>query len=305
MKSNNKTNYNNNSIDFNDLEGQERYNALLSQKETEILKKWSKEQFELKSKLIKEDDEILKNIKYIGGVDISFQKNKNKNKDFPELAISALVILDYKTLKIVYEDYKLVTIDEPYVPGYLAFREVKHFVNLIEDLKKTSPKYIPQVILVDGNGIFHNKGFGLASHLGVLVDIPTIGCGKTVFAVDGINKFKVQNINNHDLKRKGDYKELIGKSGTQWGYALKSTKEYDDPMIISIGHKISNETALKIAKYACIYRIPEPIRLSDKISRRLVYAYQKFHEKCPNKEWNLKRYLKEKHNFIHGKLYDY
>ena len=302
MKSNNITNNNNNSINYNDLEGQERYNALLSQKDPEILKKWSAEQFELKNKLIKEDDKILKNIKYIGGVDISFQKNTNKNKDSPILGIAGLVILDYKTLKIVYEDYKLVTIDEPYIPGFLAFREVKHFVNLIEHLKKNSPKYIPQVILVDGNGIFHNKGFGLASHLGVLVDIPTIGCGKTVFAVDGITKRKVENINFYDLKKKGDYKALIGKSGTQWGYALKSTKEFDEPMIISIGHKISNETALKIAKYACIYRIPEPIRLSDKISRRLVYAYQKFKEKYPKKEWDLNRYLKEKYNYIHGKL---
>ena len=301
MESNNKTNCSD-TIDFNELEGQERYNALLSQKDPEILQKWSKEQFELKNKLIKEDDSVLKDINYIGGVDISFQKNNNKNKDSPILGISALVILDYKTLKIVYEDYKLVTIDEPYIPGYLAFREVKHFVNLIDELKKNSPKYIPQVILVDGNGIFHNKGFGLASHLGVLVDIPTIGCGKTVFAVDGITKYKVQNINNYNLKKKGDYKALIGKSGTQWGYALKSTKEYDDTMIISIGHKISNEAALKIAKYTCISRIPEPIRLSDKISRRLVYAYQKFHEKRPYKEWDLKRYLKEKYNYIHVKL---
>lgn len=201
MESNNKTNCSD-TIDFNELEGQERYNALLSQKDPEILQKWSKEQFELKNKLLKEDDSVLKDIKYIGGVDISFQKNNNKNKDSPILGISALVILDYKTLKIVYEDYKLVTIDEPYIPGYLAFREVKHFVNLIDELKKNSPKYIPQVILVDGNGIFHNKGFGLASHLGVLVDIPTIGCGKTVFAVDGITKYKVQNINNYNLKKR-------------------------------------------------------------------------------------------------------
>ena len=300
MSSNNQ-NYNNN-IDYNDLEGQECYNALLSQKDPEILKKWGKEQYELKKKLIKIDDPILQNIKYIGGVDISFHKDYDKNIDEPKIGISALVICDIKTLKIVYEDYKIVTIDEPYIPGFLAFREVKHFVNLIENLKKNAPQYIPQVILVDGNGVFHNKGFGLASHLGVLVDIPTIGCGKTVFAVDGITKRKVENINYYNLKKKGDSKALIGKSGIKWGYALKSTNEYDDPMIISIGHKISNETALKIAKSTCIYRIPEPIRLSDKISRRLVYAHQQFMYKYPNKQWNLKRYLKEKSYYIHDKL---
>ena len=292
---------NNNKIDFNELEGQERYDAMISQKDPEILKKWGKEQYELKEKLKKTDNPSLQNIKYIAGVDISFIKNRNE--DSQQLGISALVVCDYKTLKIVYEDYKLVTIDEPYIPGFLAFREVKHFVNLIEELKQNSPQYIPQVILVDGNGIFHNKGFGLASHLGVLVDIPTIGCGKTVFAVDGITKRKVEDIYYYELKKKGDAKKLIGKSRTQWGYALRTTKEYDYPMIISIGHKVSNETALQIVKNTCIYRVPEPIRLSDKISRRLVWGYKTFKDKHPNKNWNLNKYLSDKYNYIHGKLY--
>ena len=292
---------NNNKIDFNELEGQERYDAMISQKDPEILKKWGKEQYELKEKLKKTDDPSLQSIKYIAGVDISFIKNNDS--DPQQLGISALVVCDYKTLKIVYEDYKLVTIDEPYIPGFLAFREVKHFVNLIEELKQNSPQYIPQVILVDGNGIFHNKGFGLASHLGVLVDIPTIGCGKTVFAVDGITKRKVEDIYYYELKKKGDAKKLIGKSRTQWGYALRTTKEYDYPMIISIGHKVSNETALQIVKKTCIYRVPEPIRLSDKISRRLVWGYKTFKDKHPYKKWNLKKYLSDRYNYIHGKLY--
>jgi len=292
---------NNNKIDYNELEGQERYDAMISQKDPEILKKWGKEQYELKEKLKKTDNPSLQNIKYIAGVDISFIKNNNE--DSQQLGISALVVCDYKTLKIVYEDYKLVTIDEPYIPGFLAFREVKHFVNLIEELKQNSPQYIPQVILVDGNGIFHNKGFGLASHLGVLVDIPTIGCGKTVFAVDGITKRKVEDIYYYELKKKGDAKKLIGKSRTQWGYALRTTKEYDYPMIISIGHKVSNETALQIVKNTCIYRVPEPIRLSDKISRRLVRGYKTFKDKHPYKNWNLKKYLSDRYNYIHGKLY--
>jgi len=292
---------NNNKIDYNELEGQERYDAMISQKDPEILKKWGKEQYELKEKLKKTDNPSLQNIKYIAGVDISFIKNNNE--DSQQLGISALVVCDYKTLKIVYEDYKLVTIDEPYIPGFLAFREVKHFVNLIEELKQNSPQYIPQVILVDGNGIFHNKGFGLASHLGVLVDIPTIGCGKTVFAVDGITKRKVEDIYYYELKKKGDAKKLIGKSRTQWGYALRTTKEYDYPMIISIGHKVSNETALQIVKNTCIYRVPEPIRLSDKISRRLVWGYKTFKDKHPYKNWNLKKYLSDRYNYIHGKLY--
>ena len=169
---------------YNELEGKERYYSLLSQKEPQILSKWRKEQEELKKKLLKEDDPSLKEIKYIGGVDISFDKYDST------IGISALIVCDYKTLKIVYEDYELIKIEEPYIPGFLAFREVKHFVKLIEKLKQNKKEYIPQVILVDGNGILHIKGFGLASHLGVLCDIPTIGCSKTVFALDGITKKK-------------------------------------------------------------------------------------------------------------------
>ena len=283
---------------FDGLEGQELYQARLSQKKPEILNQWRKEQDKLKKKLIQTDDPVLKDIKYIGGVDISFDKYDSK------IGISALVICDIKTLKIVYEDYKLVTIDEPYIPGFLAFREVNHFVKLIEELKKNAPQYIPQAILVDGNGIFHIKGFGLASHLGVLVDIPTIGCGKTVFAVDGITKNKVADINYYNLKKKGDSYALYGRSRKLWGYALRSTKEYDDPMIISVGHKVSNPTALKIVKMVCLYRVPEPVRLADKLSRRLIKAHQIFSNKYPYKKWDLKKYLKEKYNYIHGKLYE-
>ena len=83
--------------------------------------------------------------------------------------------------KIVYEDYKLIKIEDPYIPSFLAFWEVKPYVELINDLKRKKLKYIPQVILVNQIGILHPRGLGIVSHLGLLVDIPTIGCIKTVF----------------------------------------------------------------------------------------------------------------------------
>ena len=290
-------NYNSKDLNYNRLKGKQRYISLLSQKGPEILTKWRKEQDELKQKLITEDDPSLKEIKYVGGVDISFDKFDSS------IGISALVICDYKTLKIVYEDYELVKIEEPYIPGFLAFREVKHFVKLIEKLKMNKKEYIPQVILVDGNGIHHIKGFGLASHLGVLVDIPTIGCGKTVFALDGITKKSVEEINNINLKEKGDSFKLIGKSGKHWGYLYKS-KINEDPLLISLGNKICNNTALNIIKNVCVKddRIPEPIRLSDKISRRLIWAHHNFVNKFPKKRWNLNYYLTKNYDYIHNKL---
>ena len=271
-----------------------KYNNLMNLKEPEILEEWRKEQDNLKQKLIKSDfynfnldnnnNNNITELKYIAGMDISAIKHN------PNIAVSALIICD-RNLKIVYEDYKLVNMDEPYIPGFLAFREVKHLVNLINDLKNNHPEYIPQVILVDGNGILHTKGFGLASHLGVLIDIPTIGCSKNVFNVDGINKIKVKEIANKYLNKGGDYYPLIGDSGEQWGWAYRSNNESKNPMIISIGHKISNETALKIVKLSTIHRIPQPIRFSDKISRRLIVEYENFINKNPGKEWDLKKYL--------------
>ena len=278
-----------------------KFNNLMNLKEPEILEEWRKEQDSLKQKLIKTDfynfnldnnNNNTTELKYIAGMDISAIKHN------PNIAVSALVICD-RNLKIVYEDYKLVKMDEPYIPGFLAFREVKHLVNLINDLKTNHPEYIPQVILVDGNGILHTKGFGLASHLGVLIDIPTIGCSKNVFNVDGINKIKVKEIANKFLNKGGDYYPLIGDSGEQWGWAYRSNDESKNPMIISLGHKISNETALKIVKISTIHRIPQPIRYSDKISRRLIAEYENFINKNPGKEWDLKKYLDENYAILH------
>ena len=285
-----------------------KFNNLMNLKEPEILEEWRKEQDSLKQKLIKTDfynfnldnnnnNNNTTELKYIAGMDISAIKHN------PNIAVSALVICD-RNLKIVYEDYKLVKMDEPYIPGFLAFREVKHLVNLINDLKTNHPEYIPQVILVDGNGILHTKGFGLASHLGVLIDIPTIGCSKNVFNVDGINKIKVKEIANKFLNKGGDYYPLIGDSGEQWGWAYRSNDESKNPMIISLGHKISNETALKIVKISTIHRIPQPIRYSDKISRRLVAEYEIFINKNPGKEWDLKKYLNENYAILHNDLND-
>ena len=284
-----------------------KYNNLINSKEPEILEEWRKEQDNLKQKLIKSDfynfnldnnnNTNITELKYIAGMDISAIKHN------PNIAVSALVICD-RNLKIVYEDYNLVKMDEPYIPGFLAFREVKHLVNLINDLKNNHPEFIPQVILVDGNGILHTKGFGLASHLGVLIDIPTIGCSKNVFNVDGISKIKVKEIAKKFLNKGGDHYPLIGDSGEQWGWAFRSNDESTNPMIISLGHKISNETALKIVKLCTIHRIPQPIRFSDKISRRLIAEYENFINKNPGKEWDLKQYLNENYAALHNDLND-
>ena len=210
-----------------------------------IKKKWEIEQNKLKEKLVTDDDNWITNneqLKYIGGVDISFIKGDPIN------ACAAYVILSYPDLKKVYEDYKMVKLTQPYIAGFLAFREVNFLVDLINKAKESKPELTPQIILVDGNGILHHRGFGLASHLGVLINIPTIGIGKNLLYIDGLNKKTVRDEFRKTCKKGGDYLELIGDSGKIWGAAYMSNSKTLNPIYISIGHKVSLYTIIYLLK---------------------------------------------------------
>lgn len=131
---------------------------------------------------------------------------------------------------------------------------------------------------MDGNGILHCNMCGCASHLGVLIDKPTIGCGKTIFAVDGINKGVTDDIKEEFRVKdspKGTAVMLKGISGKIWGAGLKSGKDSNDPLIVSVGHRISIESAISIVDTCSISRVPEPIRFVDKWSRKLIDDYEK------------------------------
>jgi len=140
------------------------------------------------------------------------------------------------------------------------------------------PKIKIDFILVDGNGILHCNECGCASHLGVELDVPTIGCGKTIFSVDGLYKTLIREIKDgfrDNNSQKGDYVPLVGNSGKVWGNGLKSGKDSNDPLIVSIGHRVSLETATKIVDTCCKHRVPEPIRFVDHASRQRIKALVK------------------------------
>ena len=96
--------------------------------------------------------------------------------------------MDAYTLDVLYAACRPVTITQPYIPGFLAFREVGFLLELIDELRSTAPQLLPEAILVDGNGILHPNRFGLACHLGVRSAIPTVGIGKSLHHVDGLCK---------------------------------------------------------------------------------------------------------------------
>jgi endonuclease V len=194
-------------------------------------------------------------------------------------AVASLVVLKGPTLEVVYEDYQMVQLTQPYITGFLAFREVDHLVVLMNRLRTNNPEFVPHVVLVDGNGILHPRGFGIASHLGVLAQIPTIGVAKNLLAFDGMDPGRIKQLAQDDRdKNKNnamddqdalDYTALIGDSGQVWGAALVLPNQAKS-IYVSIGHCVSLETAIQIVRSCQTVRIPEPIRQADLRSRAYV-----------------------------------
>lgn len=221
------------------------------------VEEWSKYQEENAKNIITTDTIPLTSIKYIGGLDISF------NKKDSSLACGYLTVYDIDSQKIVYEDYKLIKLTLPYISGFLGFREMPVYTELLDTVRKIKPEYYPHLVMVDGCGILHQRGFGSASQIGYVHDICSIGVSKTLMCIDGLDEKQIKIKFKEKCKNKGDYIELIGNSGKVYGVALKGSIDASSPIYVSIGHKISLDSAIDLVTKCCLYRIPEPIRNSD------------------------------------------
>lgn len=178
-------------------------------------------------------------IKTIAGADISFNK-------YSTTVYAGIVVLSYP--EMVVQSYSLIASETtfPYVPGYLAFREIPSLMLAWQQLPQK-----PDVLVLDGQGITHPRKMGIATHFGVLNNQSTIGCAKSMlygkFDTLGIEVFSSQPILNKE--------EFLG-------YALR-TKKKVLPVYISPGNLITADESLQVMKN-CIgkYRIPEPTRLA-------------------------------------------
>ena len=226
------------------------------------LARWWIRQRLLRRRLVERDLVDAAEITRVAGVDISFVKESETD------ACAALVVCELPSLRVVYEHFERVVLREPYVPGYLAFREVDFLLALLDELRRTQPELLPHAILVDGNGVLHPNGFGLACHLGVLADLPTIGVGKTVHHVDGISRDLVRAESEARCAARGDAVDLVGASGRVWGAALRTTDAQPfKPILVSVGHGFSLPTAVDLVRRCSTSRIPEPVRQADLRSR--------------------------------------
>lgn len=178
-----------------------------------------------------------KEIRTIAGADISFNK-------YSTTVYAGIVVLSYP--EMIVQSYSLVTAVTtfPYVPGYLAFREVPSLMLAWQQLPQK-----PDLLVLDGQGITHPRRMGIASHFGVLNNLPTIGCAKSML-YGKFDELGTEAFSNEPILSKG---ELLG-------YALR-TKKQVQPVYISPGNLITVEESLEVMKN-CMgkYRIPEPTR---------------------------------------------
>ncbi|MGZ3632734.1 MAG: deoxyribonuclease V [Parachlamydiaceae bacterium] len=196
-------------------------------------------QKDMAKKVVLEDD-LPESIKHIGGLDVS-----NTPFDPEQKIFGAATVISYPSLSLVETATQTNRQTFPYVPGLLGFREAP---TLIEAYKQLS--ILPDIIMVDGHGVSHPRGLGIASHLGVLLGIPTIGVAKSILVGTPAGPLP---------EEVGSTVPLVWK-GKEIGMMLR-TKKRCLPLIISAGHKVSLKTAVELVM-SCLtkYRLPESTR---------------------------------------------
>lgn len=177
-------------------------------------------------------------LKRVAGSDLAFHGTR---------LFCASVALDYNSLEILEKRFIEAKVSFPYVPTFLAFREAAPIIEAVKKLKF-------DVLMLDGHGIAHPRRIGIASHVGVQLNVPTIGVAKRILCGEVEEKLVT-----------GEPAPLVYKS-EQVGYAYRS-KDGTNPIYISPGHKVSLESSLKIVLH-CIrkHKLPEPTRLAHMLA---------------------------------------
>lgn len=185
------------------------------------------------------------NPRFVAAADVSVGRGKGE-------ASAAVVVFSYPELNLVETRVARGGLDFPYIPGLLSFRELPLVLKACAELSIT-----PDLFLVDGQGVAHPRRFGLASHLGLFLDRPTIGCAKSLLC--GSCESPGDKI--------GDYAK-IEDNGETIGAALR-TRSGVKPVYVSTGHQVGLESAVRWVLNCCRgYRLPEPLRAAHREAGR-------------------------------------
>jgi deoxyribonuclease V len=198
-------------------------------------------------------DQLQAEVRFVAGVDMAINEETT-------MARAAVVLLSYPVMEVIERHVFEEPVRMPYIPGLLSFREIPCILGAFALLNQQ-----PDLVMVDGQGIAHPRYLGIASHLGLWLDLPTIGCAKSILRGHYDEKALSEEA--------GACLPLIYKSETV-GAALR-TRTRVKPMIISLGHRISLATSLHYVLACCKgYRLPEPTRQADKLSKDNAYIEQ-------------------------------
>ncbi len=202
-------------------------------------------QASLRERLVLDEDGPAVGSGHVTGVDVAYDDER-------DVVVAAAVVLDAGTLSVVEEATAVGRISFPYVPGLLAFREIPTVIAALEALKSD-----PGLVVCDGYGLAHPRRFGLASHLGVLTGLPTIGVAKNPFTFTYEEPDSVR----------GSPAALV--DGTEEVGRAVRTQDGVKPVFVSVGHRVSlGNACAQTLHLAPDYRIPETTRRADSLCRR-------------------------------------
>jgi deoxyribonuclease V len=176
-------------------------------------------------------------VRYVAGADVAYDP-------FSGTHHAAIVVLDVRSLETIETAFASGATTVPYVPGFLSFRESPVVLEAWGKLKRT-----PDILLVDGHGVAHPRRFGIACHLGVALDVPSIGVAKSILVGEA----------RAPARRRGATSRLLVDRETL-GSAVR-TREGISPVYVSTGHRVSLATAIRwVLRCGGGYRLPEPTR---------------------------------------------
>lgn len=198
-------------------------------------------QQQLRHQVITEDQ--FETIEYVAGVDVGYSNSDS-------ITQAAVAVLNFPKLELQEHAIAQRPTSFPYIPGLLSFREIPAILDALEKLNLT-----PDLLLCDGQGLIHPRRFGVACHLGVLVNIPSIGVAKSPY----IGKHESVGLEKGNWEFLKDQEEVIG--------AVVRSRTGVKPIYVSTGHKISLKTAIDyVLKCTPKYRLPETTRWADKLA---------------------------------------
>ncbi|MBB5134285.1 deoxyribonuclease V [Thermocatellispora tengchongensis] len=188
-----------------------------------------------------------RDVRLVAGLDVAYTPAEGGG----ELVTGAVVVLDAATLEVAGQAVVTERARFPYVPGLFAFRELPPLLAALDRLDA-----VPDLLLCDGHGLAHPRRFGLACHLGVLTGLPVIGVAKTLFVGE----------HGEPGRERGAYAPVVHE-GDVVGRALR-TQDGVRPVYVSQGHRVGLDEACEhVLRLAPAYRLPEPIRRADHLSR--------------------------------------